>query len=220
MSFWLRWSPVAGRARPMLSLPALASAVASARPMAASLAALAIRAVHLRHFSNFAIVNPLHAATGGAAGSRFVVPGGPASLYLALDSEPAYREGNQVFFQTAGSLTGAALIQSGALRPAPTVLFGAFVRTTRLLDLRDALTRNQLGILNVNELLGPWKGSTGAATQLLGNTVFNDGQFEGTLYPSAQHLGHDCLVLFPDRLLHTSLVDFADASTGLAAKLP
>jgi hypothetical protein len=88
------------------------------------------------------------------------------------------------------------------------------------LDLRDPLTRLQLGIQTVTDLLANWKGVPNLPTQLLGDTVFNDGHLEGILYPSVQNPGHDCLVIFPTRLLAVSRIDFFDPSTGLAARLP
>ncbi len=99
-------------------------------------------------------------------------------------------------------------------------MIGAHIRASRLLDLRDPLTRLQLGIHSVTEIIAPWKGVPNAPTQVLGDTVFNDAYFEGIVYPSAQHPGHDCVVFFPTRLLPASRIDFFDPITKLAAQLP
>lgn len=205
----------------MLNPPLLAPAVAAARPLSVPLVTVGFRSIHLRHFSNFATARPLFTAMGGVTGSRYVRPNGPAALYLALDADTAHREGNQTYYQTASTPVGQALIQLGALRPDPVTVLGAQVRVSRLLDLRDAITRLQLGINSVAEILGPWKAIPNAPTQVLGDTVFNDGHFEGILYPSAQNPGHDCLVLFSALLQPAaSSVDFTDPVTGLAEQLP
>ncbi|HTU24803.1 MAG TPA: RES family NAD+ phosphorylase, partial [Pirellulales bacterium] len=122
--------------------------------------------------------------------------------------------------QAAVTPAGQGLIQAGALRPDPVVMIGAHVRAAHLLDLRDPLVRNQLGIQTVMETLAPWKGVPNAPTQILGEAVFNDGHFEGILYLSAQNPGHDCIVLFPTRLLATSEIDFRDPTTGSTNHLP
>lgn len=83
----------------MLNPPTLASVLAASRPQAIALAALVFRAIHLRHFSNFTAAQPLFAAPGGLAGSRFVRPKGPAALYAAFDADTAHRESNQTYYQ-------------------------------------------------------------------------------------------------------------------------
>jgi RES domain-containing protein len=204
----------------MHSPPALAPAVDAARAQAAAFVGLAFRSIHLRHFSNFATARPLHCTGGGAAGSRYVPPNGPPALYTSLDPGTAYREGNQLFYLTSALPVGQALVRAGGLRPNPVVLIAVHVRVARLLDLRDPATRNHLGILADAELLAPWLGVPNAPTQVLGQTVFDDGQFEGIVFPSAQNPGHDCLILFRGRLLATSRIHFLDAAAGLAAQLP
>ncbi len=204
----------------MLNPPALAPAVAALRPQAVPFADLVFRAIHLRHFANFAQSRPLYAAGGGAAGSRYVIPNGPPALYAALDADTAHREGNQPFYQALNAPAGPALRRAGGLRPDPVVLLGIHIRAAHLLDLRDPGIHPHLGVQGPAELLGAWRGVPNAPTQVLGDTVFRDGHFEGVLYPSAQNPGHDCLVLFPDRLLRGSRVDCVDALTGLASQLP
>jgi hypothetical protein len=112
------------------------------------------------------------------------------------------------------------LVRAGALRPDPAVLIGARSRLGRVLDLRDPITRRQLDIRLVSELLGPWRGVPAAPPQLLGDAVFSDGFFESILFPSAQHLGHDCVVVFPARLQPGSRIEFTDTTTGLDDRLP
>jgi RES domain-containing protein len=204
----------------MLNPPALAPAVVAARPQAIALSTVVFRSIHLRHFSNFAAAQPLFAAPGGLAGSRYIPPNGPAALYLAFDADTAHREGNQPYYQTAATPAGPALLHAGGLRPDPLVVIGVHVRLSHLLDLRDALTRLQLGIQAVTEILAPWKGVAHASTQVLGDAVFNDGHFEGIVYPSVQNPGHDCLVVFPARRLAASRLDFFDPVTGVADHMP
>src|SRR5438045_3060883 len=108
----------------MLSPPALTAAVATAQNLAVRFQGLTFRAIHLRHFPNFAAAQPLFTAPAGAAGSRYVPPNGPAALYVALDSETAYRELNQDFYRTAHTKGGWRLVRSGQLRPVPCVTLG------------------------------------------------------------------------------------------------
>jgi hypothetical protein len=143
----------------MLNPPALAPAVVAARPQAIALSTVVFRSIHLRHFSNFAAAQPLFAAPGGLAGSRYIPPNGPAALYLAFDADTAHREGNQPYYQTAATPAGPALLHAGGLRPDPLVVIGVHVRLSHLLDLRDALTRLQLGIQAVTEILAPGRES-------------------------------------------------------------
>lgn len=74
----------------MLNQPNLAQAIQAWRPYVIPLNAVIFRSDHLRHFSNFATARPLFAAAGGAAGSRFVRPNGPAALYAAFDADTAH----------------------------------------------------------------------------------------------------------------------------------
>ena len=211
----------------MRDVPALTAAVAAAQNLAVPLRALSFRASHLRHFPNFAAAQPLFAATGGAAGSRYVAPNGPAALYLALDAETAYRELNRDFYRTARSAAGRSLVRNGLLRPVPCVMLGVHVRVSRLLNLtrsgpRWRQSRAVLGISARSdaELLQPWAGVPNAPTQSLGSEVFNAVFFEGILFPSAQNRGHTCVVLFRDRLLPTSRIHFHEAVTAIAGQLP
>src|SRR5713101_1608186 len=95
---WRCWNPSGDGVRLMLNPPALAPAVVATRPLAVSYTDLAFRSIHLRHFANFSAARPLFAAGGEAVGSRYVLPGGPATLYVAFDADTAHREGNQVFY--------------------------------------------------------------------------------------------------------------------------
>jgi RES domain len=100
------------------------------------------------------------------------------------------------------------------------VLIGVHVRAVRMLDLRDNATRLTLGVNGLPELLGAWRGIPNAPTQVLGDAVFNDGQFDGILFPSAQNAGRDAMVLFSARLQPPSQVEFIDVTTNLAANIP
>lgn len=198
----------------------LASAVQKARKLATRLSTVVFRSIHLSHFSNFETVQPLFAARGGLTGSRFVPPEGPAALYAAFHPATAYREGNQDFFRLAATPAGQNLIRMGGLRPDPVVIISAHVRASILLDLRDEDTRHLLGIQNVREIRGPWKGVPHAPTQVLGEIVFRDRHFEGIVYPSVRNPGFPCLILFPDRLRRRSRIHFIDRTSGLTSQLP
>jgi hypothetical protein len=207
--------------------PALTHAVAAAHRWAVPLRLVIYRASHLRHFSNFATAQPLFCAVAGAAGSRYAMPAGPAALYIALDADTAYRELNQDFFRLARGPAGRSLVRRGQLRPVPTVTLGVHVRVSRVLNVTRSgsnwrPTRRLLGINRRSnaELLRPWAGIPNTPTQVLGAEVFNEGFFEGILYPSAQNPNHSCLVLFRDRLLPTSQVHFHDATIALTDQLP
>jgi RES domain-containing protein len=211
----------------MLSLPALAAAIANNHHLGVPLTELMFRASHLRHFSNFAAAQPLFCAPAGLAGSRFVAPNGPAALYLAFDADTAYEEFNQDFFRVARVPNGRALVRAGGLRPAPSATLGVHLRLSRLLSLAFPLprwhaTRSALGISTLSdaEVTQPWAGLANAPTQRLGTEVFNDGFFEGIVYPSARNPRHHCVVVFRDRLLPGSRIDFSDAATALAGQLP
>jgi RES domain-containing protein len=187
--------------------------------MVVSLSAVVYRAIPLRFFASFASVEPLHAAGGGVAGSRFVPPQGPSAVYASLDADTAYREANQLFFQTAGVSAGQLLAQAGRLRPDALAVVAIHLSVSRLLDLRDPTTRQQLGIASAAEVLGPWCGVRRPPTQVLGETVFNDGFFEGILYPSAQSAARDCVVLFPGRFQPGTNANFVDGTARLAGRL-
>lgn len=208
----------------MLKPPALARAVAEARPRAIAINTVIFRSIHLRHFSNFATVQPLFAARGDSYGTRFVRPNGPTTLYAAIHPATAYLEGNQLFYETGANvgrnIARQELIRSGGLRPAPVVIIGIHLQVSSLLDLQKVNVRLQLGIQTVDEILGPWKGVPHAPTQVLGDAVYRDRHFEGIVYPSVRNSGRPCLVLFPDRLRPTSRIDFSDKDSGLAARLP
>src|SRR6266702_7737178 len=166
-------------------VPNLQAAVAQAHAQAIPFSDVVYRSIHLRHFANFSTVRPLFTARGGQTGSRYVLPNGPAVLYTSLDPETAYQEGNQLFYQIANVPAGMALRAAGGLRPDPVVLIGIHVQVAQLLDLRNPNTQVHLGT-TANELLRPWHGIPNAPTQILGDAVFNDGHFQGILFPSAQ----------------------------------
>lgn len=191
----------------MLNPPALAQAVVAARPMATPLADVVFRSIWLRWFGNFAAANPLFSGPD-LAGSRYIPPNSQTrALYAAFDPETAHREGpSRDFYDLSAGPAGQATKAAGGLRPSPVALIGVYVRAARLLDLHDPFVRLQLGISSVAELTGPWNGVPQAPTRVLGDAAFADGHFEGLLYPSVRNPGHRCVVLFPDRLLATSLV--------------
>ena len=65
---------------------ALTAALATAQQV--PFRGLSYRAIHLRHFPILGTSQPLFTPAGGVAGSRYVAPGGPESLYVALSPRP------------------------------------------------------------------------------------------------------------------------------------
>lgn len=161
---------------------------------------LTYRAIHLAHFSSLVTSQPLFTPAGGTVGSRYVAPGGPESLYVALEPETAYRELNQSFLNLAATPLGARQVENGALRPYPFVTLGIHVDIPHVLDLSDSSVRQQLGIRRMTQLMGRWRNVSNAITQVLGAAVFASNRYQGILYPSAQHLKHNCLVVLSPRL--------------------
>jgi RES domain-containing protein len=191
----------------MLNPPALAPAVAACHAHAIPFRDLMYRTVHLRWFDTFPNAQPLYAAPGGR--SRFVQPGGHASVYAAFDPDTAYREGNQEFYRLLSAPNGPGLAAAGGLRPDTMVLMGVHVTAGRILDLMNVAVRQLLNIRADAELLVPWKNVPNPTpTQLLGEAVFADNFFEGIIYPSAQNPSHRCLVLLPGRFLPASRAHF------------
>lgn len=205
----------------MLDPSGLAQTLVALRPLAIPFVGLTYRSVRLVHFADLKTAKPLFSASGGTTGTRFVPPSSlTRSLYLAADSDTAYREGNQDFFRTAATLPGQTLLLTGGLRAATVVLVSVYARTSRLLDTRDPTIQSQLRTTPA-ELASGWLGVADAPTQRLGHAVHQDGEYEGLVYKSVQHPGHDCLVLFPDRLLKTSTIHFkSDVAPLKDAELP
>lgn len=154
-------------------------------------------------------------------GTRFVPPGGPESLYVALSADTAFREFNQEFLAIASTPLGTGQVAAGLLRPDPFVMLGVHIDVAHVLNLADNTVRQHLGT-TLAELRSRWRNVLNAPTQLLGEAVFNSGRFQGILYPSAQHAGNNCLVLYRPRLAAAPpvSVDFRDAPCHLAAQLP
>lgn len=193
----------------MHSQPQLAAAVAACRTHAIPYHNLAYRASALRFYGDFATAAPLYTASP-SAGSRYVRRNGPPALYVSLDSATPYDECNQDVLAVlrSPSLQHGA-VAFGAPRPHPIVVTCVHIKIDRLLDLFDYNSLSLLGVRTTTELLAPWKGLPGpTATQVLGQAVYDDGHFEGIIYPSAQVERARNIVLFCDRLTAPSLVHF------------
>src|SRR4051812_19960173 len=129
---------------------------------------LTYRAIHLRHFPTLVAAQPLFAPAGGLIGSRYVAPGGPESLYVALHATTAFRELNGWFFEQAATPLGVRQVRAGLLRPVPTVMLGIHVDVRHVLDLTNRAVRNGLGIQSLREIHGVWRNVPNAPTQVLG----------------------------------------------------
>ena len=163
---------------------------------------------------------PLYTPAGGLIGTRYVAPGGPELLHVALDADTAHRELNGVFFNHAATPLGAQQVREGLLRPLPSVILGIHIDVAHVLDLTQTATRRHFGIRSRAEILGRWWREPNAPTQLLGTAVFASNRFQGILYPSARNSGHACLILFRQRLTVPSCVQCQDAPSGMRAELP
>lgn len=204
----------------MLDPSLLAQAIGRCRGRATAYQNLGYRASHLRYFGDFPKAKPLFAAPS-AAGTRYVPPGGPAALYASVDADTPYWEVNQDFFAALAGPGGAALAAAGGLRPEPLAATGVHFVLSRVLDLFDLSTRTALGIASDAALLVPWKNAPApTATQHLGRAVYDEGFFEGILYPSARIAGRKNLVLFPERLQTSSRVHFKGFHPLPDASLP
>lgn len=170
---------------------------------------LLLRSIALRHFMPPRTPSPLHAA--GSNGSRFV-PAGRSypSLYAAFDAETAHREGNQPFYAVLARGVGPG----GLNPPEEAVMIGVRFKLGRILDLRDREIQARLGT-SAEELAGGWKLVPDAPTQILGDAVHASGDFEGLLYSAVRNPGGTCLVVFPDRLIEGSIVDFRSRTPGV-----
>jgi RES domain-containing protein len=202
----------------MRNAAALLDAVASAPRI--PFKGMTYRAVHLRHFPTLTAAEPLFTPAGGLIGSRYVAPGGPEALHVALDAETAHRELNGVFFSQAATPLGAQQVIDGLLRPLPSVILAIHVDVAHVLDLTQTAIRRHFGIRSRAEILGRWWRVPNAPTQLLGTAIFASNRFEGILYPSARNSGHACLILFRQRLTASSRVYCQDTPSGMRAELP
>lgn len=202
----------------MLNGAALHAALATAPRV--HLRNLTYRAIHLRHFVILATSQPLFTPAGGLVGSRYVMPDGPESLHTALESETAFRELNQQFLNLAATPLGAQMVVNGELRPDPYVMLGIHVDLPHVLDLTSRAVRRHLRIASVAFLAGRWRNVPSAPTQVLGAAVFACNRYQGILFPSAQHINHQCLVVFRPRIVAPARVHFQDVPCQLAAQLP
>ena len=163
------------------------------------------RSIALRHFVGPITPQPLYASAAGSGGSRFAPPQAEIrTLYVAGEHETAYREGNQVYFQT---IRKPPTDPEKIPRPGEVAIIGIRVASKALVDLRLGPIRDRLGTTEA-ELRSAWKTVRDAPPQRLGEAAFDHGGFDGILYASTQHPGGTCLVLFPDRLAVGSVVHY------------
>lgn len=158
---------------PEADLPA-----ALGRVLGASYAGVLFRAVHLEALYGFHRAppyphpQPLYSLGAPARGARFTPRGGPASLYLAEDTETALAEANQVNLAIRHqNLSAAPLIE-------PTVTLAVTVHLLSVLDLGDDAVRSVVAT-DVAELTGSWRLPPPAAlppTQALGAALFATGR--------------------------------------------
>ena len=207
------------RALLMLDGPSLARALAELKHdgRQASINCFVYRSIALRHFLPPELPRPLFASPPGKQGSRFIPPDKPISaLYVALEAETAHREGNPAFYQ----ILEEPGFDLSTTAPTEAVLIGIYARLSALLDVRSSGILGRLHTTD-EELASRWRMVPDAPTQRLGSAVHNHGDYEGLIYPSAQHAGGNCLVLFPDRLQSSSEVRFRSMTMGVPdARVP
>ena len=133
------------------------------------------------------------------------------TLYMTDDVETAHREGNQVFYQ---ALQYSRLGPGKLPAPEETVLIGVHLRLSRMLDLRDPQTLAAIGT-SLDEIAAPWKTVPDAPTQRLGEVVARQIGLEGMIYNSAQNPGGTCFVVFTDKLILPSFVEFRSGTDGI-----
>ena len=88
-------------------------------------------------------------------------------------------------------------------------------------DLTDAKQQRRIGT-NLQELTGVWDAyfPVGTApTQRLGQALFNTPQIEAFLAPSAARPGARNLILFPEKLVEGSRVEFFNDETRRVERL-
>lgn len=180
------------------------------------------RAIHLEALYGFHRMpphprpQPLYSLGAPIRGARFTPRGGPASLYLAEDTETAISEANQV------NLTIRR--QNAALAPQiePTVMVAVTVHLESVLDLTEAPVQAMLGT-DTTELTRPWRIPPPGGlppTQELGAALFASGKFQAARYPSARRPGGSCLVVFTDRIQDPAFVEVHDPRGNVHQRRP
>lgn len=134
-------------------------------------------------------------------------------LYLADSPVTGLQEVNVLFRTDSGLLP---------VRGAPRIVLSVDCRLSGVFDLREERVQQALGT-NPQELTGMWVTSTPEApapTQRLGLSLYEHGEVEAVLAPSARGPGATNLAVFPDRLKETSLLRVYDEEGVIDAKLP
>ena len=164
---------------------------------------------------------PLYAKYGKRFGLRYTPVGGMETLYLAADPETAFAEVQQDFhkLRSARELAFSQLdeeTQRHQRSPRlpnfpPSVLYSVEVELDTILDLIDPEIQRQLGTTQ-EELCQEWLltqfEDLPVPTQTLGKATFDCGRFQAMRYPSARLEGHDCYVVFPERLTRKQITLF------------
>lgn len=161
----------------------------------------------------FGRVQPLWGGASRINGARFTPRGSFDSVYLASDSATGLAE-----------VQALAFLASGHFHPItpPWVVMSVDGQVSGVLDLTDAPTLTLLGT-STQEITGSWQLAPSPPTQLLAQTVYNNGAIVGIQYPSAKNIPAGVnLVVFPDRLrlTRTDFLEVVDPNGNLNQRLP
>lgn len=146
-------------------------------------------------------------------GGRYNPPGTFEVLYLADSPITGLQEVNALFRVASGLIP---------VRGAPRIVLSVDCRLSGVLDLRSGEVQEALAT-NLQELTGVWAASppeVPAPTQRLGRALYEYGEAEALLAPSARDPRATNLAVFPDRLGETSLLRVYDEAGIIDAKLP
>ncbi len=148
------------------------------------------------------------------SGGRFNGPGRFEALYLASSPVTALQE-VEALVQTAKGLRG--------VKGPPRILLSVECRLQAVLDISAPEVWQTLGT-SLDELCAPWRPINAAGelapTQLLGEVIHEHPLIEALRVVSALDRSATNLVVFPDRLLPSSLVHVFDDSGLINAHLP
>ncbi|BDI33861.1 hypothetical protein CCAX7_59120 [Capsulimonas corticalis] len=152
-----------------------------------------------------------------AAGARFTSKGGPQAIYIANDLATAFDEANPV---------QAILRQTdpGLAPPTPPGGYASILyRLESVLDISDPTVQSALGT-STSELTGHWRQAQKrghvAATQILGQAVYDSGVFQAIWYESARVPGSFCLAVLIDRLVAPAYLEVHDPNNNINERLP
>jgi RES domain-containing protein len=151
-------------------------------------------------------------------GARFTPVGGMRAIYLAADPETAIAEVNQVYAKLRRQDPPVMAVIPACM------IYSAHAVLDTILDVSDPDIQAAMETSEA-ELCDPtWRAfqSQGGIplTQQFGQAVFDYGSIQAIRYSSALMPGHQCYVVFTERLTSTSFVEIDDPDGYLQGRLP